>query len=168
MISCTGNSVTSDVPTRLVWIIRYVVVGFELLNVYQQENSQQSQYFTSSFLQITKYSTIVWGILCDVVCVLRLAVVIGCMPAVLIKEWERWDKQHNSENDHPSMYPLQNRLHFNLHFIAQEYSRLINCLYCLCHLMVELIWNILRYTLLSNAYCMSSNFWRTQIISWVL
>jgi len=36
----------------------------------------------------------------------RFSLVVGRMPDVLIKEWERWDQQHKSENDHPSMLKM--------------------------------------------------------------
>ena len=76
--------------------------------------------------------------------VLRFAVVIGSMPGALVEEWERWDQQHKSENDHPSMVVTHNK-NFTVLFIIQGYSRLINCLYCLCPHMEEPTWNILRY-----------------------
>ena len=45
----------------------------------------------------------------------RFALVQGQIPDYLVKEWERWDHQHKSENDHPSTESFA-QLHLYLSF----------------------------------------------------
>ncbi|XP_065919447.1 serine/threonine-protein kinase haspin-like isoform X2 [Dysidea avara] len=69
-------------------ILPEMAIAQELSNLglVEQENCQPL-HFTQCFLQMK-----------------RFALVQGHLPDYLVKEWERWDHEHKSENDHPRIF----------------------------------------------------------------